>query len=246
MTYPLENSIHFVMQSKGGVGKSVVSLLLSQYLLKSVDNVHLIDIDPSNKTLASYKNLNVEQINIMKDDEEMVDQSKFDGFLQNFLESENSTFLVDTGSGEFLPFNNYLLLMDIPSTIQEFDKNIYIHVPISYGQAEQDSIKCLIKLADNYPNVSIVVWENEYFGKPTVDFDKTKAYKSIENIIGVIKISKLNADTFEKDFSAMIKHGMTFDDVKSDDKVFQFFSKTRLGRIEKDINARIDAVFNGQ
>ena len=100
MNEKLDNSIHFVMQSKGGVGKSVVSALLSQYLLKNCDDVYLVDIDPSNKTLASYKNLDVHQVDIMKADEEMVDQSKFDSFLQKFLES-NSVCLVDTGSGEF-------------------------------------------------------------------------------------------------------------------------------------------------
>lgn len=58
MTYPLENSIHFVMQSKGGVGKSVVSSLMAQYLSNKVGNLSIIDIDPNNKTLASYKSLN--------------------------------------------------------------------------------------------------------------------------------------------------------------------------------------------
>lgn len=246
MSYPLDNSIHFVMQSKGGVGKSVVSSLMSQYLLKNVDNVSLIDIDPSNKTLASFKGLNVKQIDIIKDDENIVDQSKFDGFLQQFLESENATFLVDTGSGEYLPFNNYLSIMGIPNIIQEFGKHIYIHVPINYGQAEDDTKKCLLKLAESYPNVGIIVWENEYFGKPSVDFVATKAYKSIDNIIGVVKLNKLNADTFEKDFKEMLKSGMTFDDVRADEKTFQFFSKTRLTRIEQDVNAQIDNVFNAE
>lgn len=58
MTYPLENSIHFVMQSKGEFGKSVVSSLMAQYLSKKVSNLSIIDIDPNNKTLASYKSLN--------------------------------------------------------------------------------------------------------------------------------------------------------------------------------------------
>lgn len=238
----LNNSIHFIMQSKGGVGKSVVSALLSQYLLKNCDDVYLVDIDPSNKTLASYKSLNVHQVNIMKNDEELVDQSKFDGFLQKFLES-NSVCVVDTGSGEFLPFNNYLSLMDIPSVMQDFDKKMYIHVPISYGQAEEESKKCLAKLASNYPNVPIIVWENEYFGIGDKEFSETMAYKSIDNIIGVIKINKLNADTFERDFSTMLKNSMTFEDVKADTKTFQFFSKTRLARIEKDINSKIESIF---
>lgn len=245
MSYQLDNAIHFVMQSKGGVGKSVVSSLLSQYLLQNIDNdnVELIDIDPNNKTLASYKKLNVQQINIVKDDEEVVDQSKFDGFLQNFLESENKTYLVDTGSGEFLPLNNYLSVMGIADIIQDFGKNIYIHVPISYGQAEEDTKKCLIKLAESYPSVPIIVWENEYFGKPATDFIKTKAYQSIDNIVGVIKLNKLNSDLFEKDFEAMIKHGMTFSELADDTKTFQYLSKIRLQKLQKDIDTKIDNIF---
>lgn len=245
MNEKLDNSIHFVMQSKGGVGKSVVSALLSQYLLKNCDDVYLVDIDPSNKTLASYKNLDVHQVDIMKADEEMVDQSKFDSFLQKFLES-NSVCLVDTGSGEFLPFNNYLSLMDIPSVMQDFGKKMYIHVPISYGQAEEESKKCLAKLANNYPNNPIVVWENEFFGVGTKDFASTTAYKSIPNIIGVVKISKQNADTFERDFSVMLKNSMTFNDVKNDEKTFQLFSKMRLSKLEQDINAKIDVIFQNE
>lgn len=90
--YTLENSIHFIMQSKGGVGKSVVSSLMAQYLKDKVNNLSIIDIDQNNKTLASYKNLNVKQIDIIKDDENIVDQSKFDVFLQDFLQTDNSTF----------------------------------------------------------------------------------------------------------------------------------------------------------
>lgn len=246
MSYQLDNAIHFVMQSKGGVGKSVVSSLMSQYLLTNLTDIKLIDIDPNNKTLASYKGLNVQQIDVIKDDENVVDQSKFDGFLQAFLETENVTFLVDTGSGEFLPLNNYLSIMGIPDVIQQFGKHIYIHVPISYGQAEEDTKKCLIKLAESYPSVGIIVWENEYFGKPQTEFVKTKAYQVIDNVIGVVKIPKLNADTFEKDFETMLKSGMTFKEVQSDNKVFQMFAKMRLGQIEKDIYSKLDIIFKSE
>lgn len=143
-----------------------------------------------------------------------------------------------------MPLNNYLTIMGIPDIIKDFDKTMYIHIPINYGQAEDDTKKCLLKLTETYSNVGIIVWENEYFGKPTTEFTQTKAYKTFDNIIGSIKLKKLNADTFEKDFKTMIKHGMTFADVKEDEKVFEFFGKTRLHRIEQDINAQIDAVFN--
>lgn len=58
----LQNTAHFVMQSKGGAGKSVVSALLSQYILEHDKDLILIDTDPSNKTLGSYKGLNVQKL----------------------------------------------------------------------------------------------------------------------------------------------------------------------------------------
>lgn len=45
----VHNTAHFIMQSKGGAGKSVVSSLLAQYLLEKNPNLMLIDTDPSNK-----------------------------------------------------------------------------------------------------------------------------------------------------------------------------------------------------
>ncbi|ELA08195.1 TraL-like protein [Moraxella macacae 0408225] len=63
------NSIHFVMHSKGGVGKSVVSFLMAQYILNKVDNskVAIIDIEPNYRTLSRYKSLNVENIDVLND-----------------------------------------------------------------------------------------------------------------------------------------------------------------------------------
>ena len=55
----IENTAHFVMQSKGGAGKSVVSVMLAQYLKAFNKDLILIDTDPSNKTLGEYKQLDV-------------------------------------------------------------------------------------------------------------------------------------------------------------------------------------------
>lgn len=90
------------------------------------------------------------------------------------------------------------------------------------------------------------MWENEYFGKPQTEFVKTKAYQVIDNVIGVVKIPKLNADTFEKDFETMLKSGMTFKEVQGDNKVFQMFAKMRLEQIEKDIYSKLDIIFKSE
>lgn len=242
--FSLDKSIHFVMQSKGGVGKSVVASMLSQYLLETLNEqeVHTIDLDPNNKTLSSYKALKTEQINIIKDDENTIDQSKFDGFLQKFLIG-NKTYVVDTGSGEYLELNNYLSLMSITDLISQFDKTMCIHVPVVYGQAESDTKWCLAKLAQTYPDAKIIIWENEFFTKATSDIKKLDAFNVFDNIIGVVSMPKLNTDTFEKDFKDMIRAGRTFNEVQGGVE-FGLFSKTRLKRIKENLYSNLDDVFD--
>lgn len=100
--YIPKNSLHFVMQSKGGAGKSVCAILLSQYFVERLDGkVHLVDTDPNNKTLGAFKALNVDKLEIIKNVglEKEIDSSMFDQFISTFAESD-APMVVDTGSGE--------------------------------------------------------------------------------------------------------------------------------------------------
>lgn len=238
----LNKIAHFVMQSKGGAGKSVCATLLAQYLDTVTEgNVSLIDTDPSNKTLGSYQSLNVQMIDVIGDNN-LVDQSKFDGFINDFIENDKA-MLVDTGSGDFLQINTYIYENGIASLFEELDKKMIIHCPINYGQASAETFVCLKNLVDNYPNVGIVIWENEFFGKPKNLLSKTPVMKN-GNILGVVKVAKKNADTDEKDFGRMLESAMTFNDVKNAEKdVFGFIQKTRIERIRKDIYSQLDEIF---
>lgn len=241
----LNNIANFIMQSKGGAGKSVCSSILAQYLLnKTEGNLNLVDTDPSNKTLGSYESLDVTMVDVIGKNK-VVDQSKFDSFINDFIESDK-TMVVDTGSGDFLPINNYIYDNGIPEIFEEIGKQLIIHCPINYGQASLETIKCLTKLIENYPNVPIIVWENEFFGRAEKELSETKLVKSNKNIIGVVKIAKKNADTDEKDFSKMLENAMTFQDVKEsqDKSLFGFIEKTRIERIRKEIYAQLDAIFD--
>ena len=50
--------IHFVLQGKGGVGKSFISAILAQFIAKNSE-VMCYDTDPVNQTFAAFKALNV-------------------------------------------------------------------------------------------------------------------------------------------------------------------------------------------
>ena len=125
-------------------------------------------------------------------------------------------------------------------------KQLVIHCPINYGQASIETIKCLTKLIENYPNVPIVVWENEFFGRGEKELSDTKLIKTNKNIIGVVKIAKKNADTDEKDFSKMLENAMTFKEVKETENknLFGFIQKNRIEKIRKEIYEQLDSIFN--
>lgn len=240
----LNNSIHFVMQSKGGAGKSVTSVLLAQYLMDKFGDVFLIDTDPSNKTLASFKDLPVQAIDVLGKGK-IVDQSKFDSFVEQFLENDKP-MLVDTGSGDFLAINAYIRDNSVLEIFDEAEKSCFIHCPINYGQSTDETLKCLSSLAEAYPNAPIVIWENEFFGEATTDIKETKLYKKYENIVAVIKIKKGNSDTDEKDFSRVLKNSMTFEEVRlcEDKDKFTFMQKSRIMRIKNDIFSQLDTIFD--
>lgn len=240
----VSNSVNMVMQSKGGAGKSVVSFLMGNWLKDNVGDVKFIDTDPNNPTFSSYKALEVETINIVKKvgKERMIDQSKFDEFLESFIENYGAG-LVDTGSGDFLYINSYMISNDIPAILEEVEKQLILHVPINYGSSQAETMKCLFSLCTNYPNTPIVVWGNEFNEVATSELDiKAVNKKTGGNIIGLVKIEKRNADTHEADFKKLLTKGLTFNEVKPS-KEFGIIQSRRLLSIQSDIYNQLDQLF---
>src|SRR5207249_10516010 len=86
-------SVHFALQGKGGVGKSLVASVLSQYFVSKDRALHAVDADPVNQTLAQYEALVVERLNLMQNAN--VDQTAFDILMARIM-TEPGTSVVDT------------------------------------------------------------------------------------------------------------------------------------------------------
>lgn len=239
--YIPKNSLHFVMQSKGGAGKSVCAILLSQYFVErlGIDNVQLVDTDPNNKTLGAFKALNVDKLEIIKNVglEKEIDSSMFDQFISTFAESD-SPMVVDTGSGEYLAITSYLISNDTLNQLADLDKEVYIHCPVNFGHSGTETERCLWALAGAFPNAKVIAWENYFFGTPTEPID----YSDFKNIIGKVVVDKRNKDTFERDFTTLLSNNMTFAEA-ADDTSFNFMQKSRLQRIKNDVFSQLDAVW---
>src|SRR5580692_7169879 len=154
-------SIHISLQGKGGVGKSLISAILSQYLLSRGQDVHGIDADPVNQTLSEYRGLAVSCLKLLKDGS--VDQREFDLLIERFL-TESGTFVVDTGASTFIPLWHYILENHALDYLRERGKRVFVHSVITGGQSLNDTLGGFEQVAGSTRDKNIVVWLNEYFG----------------------------------------------------------------------------------
>jgi hypothetical protein len=98
-------SVHFSLQGKGGVGKSFVASLLSQYFLEKYgDKVFCIDSDPINATFSGYEELKADHLDVMRRGQ--VHERQFDTLIERICSNEG-IFVIDTGATNFIPLWHY-------------------------------------------------------------------------------------------------------------------------------------------
>lgn len=236
----IPNNIHLTLQGKGGVGKSFVSSILAQYLENKGLAVSCIDTDPVNKTLSSFKALNVTPIEILTGTK--IDEQKFDHLMELLL-TESGTFVVDNGASSFVPLSSYLTENEAFSALEQSGKKVFIHCIVTGGQALKDTLNGLVSLANASDKQNIIVWLNEYYGDiqhESKSFTDMKAYtNSKDKIAAVIRIPNQNPDTFGKDITQVTKNNLTLKEaIESPD--FMLMSKQRLKIFQKTIFDQLD------
>jgi len=235
-------SIHISLQGKGGVGKSLISAILSQYLLSKGQDVRGIDADPVNQTLAEYRGLGVSRLNLLKDGS--VDQREFDLLIERFL-TEDGTFVVDTGASTFIPLWHYILENQALSYLREKGRRVFIHSVITGGQSLNDTISGFEQLAETTREKNLVVWLNEYFGPvlqggtPFREMEVCK--KHAGKVHGSVAIVRRTADTFGRDVEQMISQKMTFEEALNGNG-FTIMAKQRLRVVQRELFEQLDAI----
>lgn len=221
-------NLHFVLNGKGGIGKSFISSLLCQYLFSKQENILAIDTDPNNTTLLNIKALKAKFLQLLDDNGKIV-QREFDKIIELIIEKKND-IIVDSGATTFIPLIDYLKENEVITFLKEYEINIYMHVPIVGGQAQNDTISGLTQLIEAFES-NFIVWVNEYHGKVFKDgktFEELEEYENIKsNILAVVYLNTMSKDTFGKDLLDMTSRNLTFDEVMKN-KDFTLMSKQRL------------------
>jgi hypothetical protein len=235
------NQVHFILQGKGGVGKSFISAILVQYFSDRTGSVKPFDTDPVNDTLSQYKGFNASRVDIL-DDANNINARVFDGLMEDIL-SSNSVCVVDNGASTFVPLMAYMVENKAVELLQGAGKEVIIHSVITGGQAFEDTLQGLSIMLQNQ-KAPVVVWLNEFYGEVERDgksFLESSLYKDYKDRIrGVVRIEKGNPDTFGKDMEMLGKNKLTFEEALQS-PAFGIMPRQRLKMVREALFAQLDA-----
>lgn len=243
----MDKTTHWILQGKGGVGKSLVASMLAQYLIGHNYEPACGDTDPVNSTFYQIKDLNVQLIKIAENG--IVVQRLFDPLFESILLSDTVS-VVDNGASTFLPFAQFIKSNSILETMQQYDKQVFIHCVVTGGQAKDDTVAGLISLIDLLRSTNtcakIVVWVNEFWGTPTFDgqrLEETQWFQEGASVIqGVVKIIQRNGDDFVTDIRLMTERHQTYRQIKLSSE-FGIMSKSRIFNVFNDVYRQLDEIF---
>ncbi|KAB7715149.1 conjugal transfer protein TraL [Plesiomonas shigelloides] len=245
----MNTSINFVLQGKGGVGKSFASSILAQYFIdyKKKNNVVVADTDPVNTTTAKIKRLNADIIKIIENNN--VVQSRFDSMFESILEGGDLNFVIDNGASTFLPLLQYLHDNQVMEMFNEIKQDVYIHTIIVGGQAQADTIEgfeSLVNLVKG-SKAKIIVWINEFQGEPILSgkhIYETNFFELNKDVVaGAVLIKDRKSDAFDTDVKKLTSNSMTLiEALESDD--FGLMAKSRLKRVFNDVYTQLDAIYD--
>ncbi len=240
----MQNTVHFILQGKGGIGKTLVSTILAQWLAQKDERpLRCFDTDQENPTFSRYKAMNVKHVPVMTDTR-TIDPKRFDALMIDILEEEGNC-VIDNGANSFTPLMAYLLENDCFALLEESGRKVYIHTIVGGGDTLHDTATGFAATARS-TRVPLVLWENEHFGRLASatgkQFVESQTYAEFaDRVRGRIVLAARNADTFGADLKKMNIARMTVEEVRASDK-FNVMEKQRIKVVFRDLFEQLDKV----
>jgi hypothetical protein len=238
-------NLHLTLQGKGGVGKTMISVLLAQYLLSKDITPLCVDTDPVNRSFAGFKKLAVTPWDIIEN--KQAEPRLFDGLINMILAKKERDCVIDSGAASFIPLTAYLQENDTLQFLSENDVKIFIHVVLTGGQSLKDTLRGLDFVIQEFgSSVNVVVWLNEYFGriekdgKSFEDFNIFQDNKS--SIYGIIKIPQKTPQTFGVDIQQMLEDRVTCDEYIDASEQYFIMPRQRIKIFKKEMFDNISMV----
>ena len=242
------STVHFIMQGKGGVGKTFTASLLAQYLSDNRGDdalpLRFIDTDPVNATFSQFRAWPVERLQIQEEGSTRINERRFDDLMEMLLREE-ADFVIDNGAASFVPLSNYLTENAAISMLVDAGRRVCVHSVITGGQGLADTINGFNQTAAQMPDyVELYAWLNPYFGKiehAGKQFKDMAVFKqNKDRIRAVIEIPNQSSDTFGADMRDMLEQKLTFNEAVASEN-FSLMSRQRLSMVRKVVYERLDS-----
>lgn len=240
----MARKVNFILQGKGGVGKSFVASLLAQYYGAGVrDDVVCVDTDPVNATFTGYEAFGARRVELVVDGK--VDIGRFDPLMEAIL-TEDADFVIDNGASCFVPLTQYLFESNALDLILGAGREVVFHSVITGGYGLIDTVGGFDLLARKMPaETQMVVWLNEFFGPIEVDgktFEQMKVYEAHQDrITAIFRLPKHTEQTFGRDLKVMLDRRLTFAEAKASAE-FGVMTKQRIAMMERQFLDQIKLV----
>jgi hypothetical protein len=240
----MHNTVHFILQGKGGIGKTLVSTILAQWLAgKDETPLRCYDTDQENATFSRYKAMNVKHVPVMTDSRN-IDPKRFDALMIDILEQDGNC-VIDNGANTFSPLMGYLLENDAFSLLEESGRKVYIHTIVGGGDTLHDTATGFLSTA-KATKVPLVLWQNEHFGllqsASGKQFTESQSYlDNAGRVRGVVTLNQRNADTFGADLKKMNTARLTLQEVIQNER-FNIMEKQRIKVVFRDLFEQLDKV----
>lgn len=209
-------AVHFILQGKGGVGKSFVATTLTQYFMDKQVPVAGFDLDPTNPTYCEYEQLPVSRINLL-DAQNHIDHEKFILFGEELMEHPpEHEIIVDCGTSAYIAMMHFLEQLDFDDWLRSLGRRAFVHTVLKGGGELSDTFDSCVDLFDHFPKTPFIIWLNESQHPVLFDgksFTDSQVYKhNRRRIVDVIPLPEYTAGFFKGDIDKMIDHRWTFNE----------------------------------
>ncbi len=208
--------LHMTLSPKGGIGKSFIASLLTQWLhARGLDPI-AFDNDPANATFKSFQALNVRKLDLL--DGRRADRRASNPMYETIL-AEPGPFVVDNGGSNYLDLMSMLEEADLINGLADEGIQTTVHVPIKGGGDLNEAVEGFRVVASDpvLERARLVVWLNEHEGPIVgngVKWEDMKVYNNHKKRIhSVMTLRQQPADTVGRVMTNLLKRKMTFAEI---------------------------------
>ena len=234
-------TIHFILQKKGGIGKTFIAFLLAQYFQEIYGKCICYDTDPLNESsgLISIPRLNVHPFKFV-DSEGNFEKKQLDVLMEQILANEeDDNIVIDNGSTSFNPITSYIKDTGALELLHEYGHTVYAHCILGAGKELNDTTKGTVEISNIFENV--VIWINPFWGEVIVNgkrFTDTAFYMENSHKYHAIINLPTYSVLFKYDLMKMLGKRITFQQALKGDhegELFTLMQRQRLIMIWRQI-----------